>query len=59
MEYPGYGLYQSESANCDTLLENSQLILIFILTTLGYDANDLILMGRSMGSGPATHLAAL
>ena len=59
MEYPGYGLFQGEPANCDTITQNSQLIFKFLTSEIGYDPSDLILMGRSMGSGPATLLASL
>jgi pimeloyl-ACP methyl ester carboxylesterase len=59
MEYPGYGLYQTETPNCDTIAENSELVYNFLIESLGYDPCDILLMGRSMGSGPATHLASI
>jgi len=59
MEYPCYGLYLSDSpASCDLLLSNAQLVLSFLTTDLGYDPSDILLFGRSIGSGPATFLAA-
>ena len=36
MEYPGYGLYQSETPNCDTILDNSELVYKFLIENLDY-----------------------
>jgi fermentation-respiration switch protein FrsA (DUF1100 family) len=59
MEYPGYGLCQEvEAPNCDVLLENAQLLLDFLMNTLEYSPSDILLFGRSMGTGLATHLAS-
>ena len=57
VEYPGYGIYKSESADAETLMINAQLVMQFLIHVHGYNAKDIILIGRSMGSGPACALA--
>jgi fermentation-respiration switch protein FrsA (DUF1100 family) len=59
MEFPGYGLFKSEVASCDNLTESANTVFRFVLHTMNYQAKDVILIGRSMGSGPACHLASV
>lgn len=58
VEYPGYGIYRSESPDAETIKLDSELVLQFLVRQLNYDLKDVILMGRSMGSGPTCALAA-
>jgi len=58
VEYPGYGVYKSESPDAETIKLDSELVLQFLIRHLKYDIKDVILMGRSMGSGPTCALAA-
>lgn len=58
VEYPGYGLYQQESSSAETIMQNADLVLEFLTQQIGYSNQDIILVGRSMGSGPATYLAS-
>jgi len=57
MEYPGYGIYKTESADAGTILLNANLVMQFLIEHMKYDPRDIILLGRSMGSGPACALA--
>jgi len=57
VEYPGYGLYEGE-ANAKTIIEDAEIIFDFLTAEVGIEPEKIILMGRSIGSGPATHLAA-
>ena len=57
VEYPGYGIYRTESADAETILTNSHLVMQFLIKRLRYSAKDIVLMGRSMGSGPCCALA--
>ena len=57
VEYPGYGVYKSEQADAETLMINAQLIMQYLLHVQGYNQKDIILIGRSMGSGPCCALA--
>jgi fermentation-respiration switch protein FrsA (DUF1100 family) len=59
VEYPGYGIYRNEEADSETIQLNAQIVYDFVTQSLKYDSKDLILFGRSMGSGPACHLASL
>mmetsp|Transcript_30755 Transcript_30755/g.27956 ORF Transcript_30755/g.27956 Transcript_30755/m.27956 type:complete len:222 (+) Transcript_30755:33-698(+) len=57
VEYPGYSLYIGKP-NANTILEDSEYVFNFITDEIGILPQDVILFGRSIGSGPATHLAA-
>jgi hypothetical protein len=59
MEYPGYGIYTNEDPDCETIQHNAQVVFDFVTLNLKYDAKDVILFGRSMGSGPACYLASI
>lgn len=58
VEYPGYGVYKTEGPDAETIRLDSELVFQFLLRNLKYDFKDIILMGRSMGSGPVCALAA-
>jgi pimeloyl-ACP methyl ester carboxylesterase len=57
VEYPGYGMYQGTSSDTG-ILEDSEALYDFLVTKLRIDPQDLILFGRSIGSGPAAYLAS-
>ena len=57
MEYPGYGIYRSEQADAETLMINAELVMQYLTEVQKYSPKDIILIGRSMGSGPACQLA--
>lgn len=59
VEYPGYGIYRNEEADADTITVNAHTVMDFVIQHLGYDSSDIILFGRSMGSGPASYLASV
>ena len=56
VEYPGYGIYSGE-CNEDRVNQDALNVFSFLLTT-GIEASDIILFGRSIGSGPACYLAS-
>jgi pimeloyl-ACP methyl ester carboxylesterase len=58
MEYPGYGVYKHSSPNAFRLLEDAEAVLEYLIKKVGYDSKNIILFGRSIGSGAATHLAS-
>lgn len=58
VEFPGYGVYKTEPSDADIVKLDSELVLQFLVRHLKYDLKDIILMGRSMGSGPSCALAA-
>ena len=58
MEYPNYGIYSCKnSANAETILNDADIVFKFINEVLNINENNIILMGRCIGSGPATYLA--
>jgi fermentation-respiration switch protein FrsA (DUF1100 family) len=56
-EYPGYGLYKGK-ARCKNILEDSLVVLNFVQNCLGVQKEDIIIIGRSIGTGPACSLAS-
>ena len=58
MEYPNYGIYSCKnSANAETILNDADIVFKFINEVQNINENNIILMGRCIGSGPATYLA--
>ena len=57
MEYPGYGIYKG-NPNAEAILEDGELVFNFLTKILSIPSSDLIIFGRSIGSGPATYMAA-
>jgi len=56
VEYPGYGLYRGHP-NSDQILADADSVYEFIRKKLNVPPKDIILFGRSIGSGPACYLA--
>ncbi len=57
MEYQGYGVY-SGKASAGGILQDAEILFQYIVRALGFSPTDLILFGRSIGSGPASYLAS-
>jgi len=57
MEYPGYGLYIGEPS-ADKILQDAEILFDFIVSQAGILPQNIMLFGRSIGSGPATYLAS-
>jgi len=58
MEYPGYGTYADNgSASAEKVTEDAEYVYKFCIHDMGIDESDIIVFGRSMGSGPACFLA--
>lgn len=55
IEYPGYGIYEGECSE-DRIYQDAYNIFSF-LTSTGVEPSDIIVFGRSIGSGPACFLA--
>lgn len=58
VEYPGYGLYKDVEANEENILKDSESVLEYVKTGLKIALEDVIILGRSIGSGPSIHLAS-
>ena len=59
VEYPGYGLYKSCKKKKKKMKEDAEIIFDYLTKIIKINENDIILFGRSMGSGPATYLASV
>ncbi len=57
MEYEGYGLYEGKTT-AEGILQDCELLFQYVINVIGYAPTDVILFGRSIGSGPASYLAA-
>lgn len=58
MEFPGYGLYQGNgSASEEKIKEDAEYLYKYCIYDMGINESDIIVFGRSMGSGPAAWLA--
>jgi abhydrolase domain-containing protein 17 len=56
MEYPGYGLYKGKSTE-DAILSDSETLYKFVREEFKYNGKDILIFGRSIGTGPATYIA--
>lgn len=57
IEYPGYGIYPG-SPSAEAILEDALTVWEYLTLQMGLSNKDIILFGRSLGTGPATELAA-
>lgn len=57
VEYPGYGIC-SGSPSEETVLADAESVIRFVQERLNVPLNRVIVMGRSIGGGPAIHLAS-
>ena len=57
MEYPGYSIYYSEKS-AERIEEDSLILFDFLTNECKIDKKDIIVCGRSIGTGPATYLAS-
>ena len=59
VEYPGYGLYKGHQTNELQMQEDCEAVYDYLTTVCGVDEQNIILWGRSLGSGPCSYLASL
>ena len=57
IEYPGYSIYKGETSE-ESILADIEPVWNFVVNILKFERQDLLVMGRSIGSGPATHFAS-
>eukprot|EP01017_Pseudomicrothorax_dubius_P003603 TRINITY_DN10552_c0_g1_i1.p1 TRINITY_DN10552_c0_g1~~TRINITY_DN10552_c0_g1_i1.p1 ORF type:complete len:370 (+),score=40.39 TRINITY_DN10552_c0_g1_i1:3-1112(+) len=57
VEYPGYGIYAGEPSE-EGILSDAEAVLAYFISAKGYAVQNVFLVGRSMGSGSAVHLAS-
>lgn len=59
VEYPQYGLYEGRECNEENILNDIEGVLTYCINTLGFEQKHIIVVGRSIGSGPACHIASM
>ena len=57
MEYEGYGVYEGKST-AKGIIRDCQLLFYYVTSVMKYPSDDIIVFGRSIGSGPASYLAS-
>lgn len=57
VEYPGYGVYKGK-CSAERVTEDAQNVFGYLVDCMGLRPKDIIVFGRSIGTGPATWLAA-
>jgi esterase/lipase len=58
VEYPGYGIYHGDSPTSDKIIADAEIVYKFLTKELFWKEHDIIVCGRSIGSGPACYLAS-
>ena len=58
VEYPGYGINRSEKASAGRVLRDTHAVYDYMVSHAGYDPNNIVMFGRSIGSGVAADVAA-
>ena len=62
VEYPGYGIYKyQDTTNCNRakqIQEDAVIVYEFLRDVCKVKENNLMISGRSIGSGPACHLGS-
>lgn len=59
VEYPTYGLYEdAPPLGEEAIFEDAEIVYRFLLERVGVKQEQIIVFGRSIGSGPACHLAS-
>lgn len=56
-EYPGYGIYKG-SSTCNHILSDSMIVYKFLHQGLKLNPGNVCIVGRSIGTGPASWLAS-
>jgi len=59
IEYPGYGLYKTSKPNEQQIKEDAQIVYEYLTKCVGIREQDIILFGRSMGTGPTSYLSTI
>ena len=57
VEFPGYGIYPGSPCS-KNILEDANTVFDYLVNNVGWKSKDIILFGRSLGTGPATELAS-
>ena len=56
-EYPGYGMCFKQQKSSKEITKRARRLFDFLTNDFGYSQSDIIIFGRSLGSGPAIQVA--
>jgi len=56
VEYPGYGICHGKTDEAG-IMAHAEAAMLFVMDTLGWSADNIIIFGRSIGTAPAVALA--
>ncbi|KAM3132690.1 hypothetical protein pb186bvf_015235 [Paramecium bursaria] len=56
VEYPGYGIYKDYETSDELIQEDSLYVFEYVRRKYDLEENDIVVFGRSLGSGPACFL---
>jgi pimeloyl-ACP methyl ester carboxylesterase len=59
VEYPGYGLYKTSKPSENQIKEDAVIVYDYLTKCVGIKESDIILFGRSMGTGPSSYLSTI
>lgn len=57
IEYPGYSIYK-ETKDSNMILNDALTVFDYLINVLQADNNNIFILGRSIGSGPALYLSS-
>lgn len=57
MEYQGYGIYPGK-ASAISIVEDGEILISYLKNVLHFQYSDIIVFGRSVGSGPSCYFAS-
>ena len=58
VEYPGYGIYEGEFPSADLIIKDAEFVYKYLTKDLNWKESDIIVCGRSIGSGPACYISS-
>lgn len=58
MEYPGYGAYQGKPCE-EQIFQDAEIVYDFLTKKLEIEEDNITVMGRSLGTGPATYISSI
>lgn len=57
MEYPGYSVYKATEISEETIIKDSEMVISYLINKCKASLDRMILVGRSLGTGPACYIA--
>ena len=57
VEYPGYGIYKGKAKE-EIIFEDALTVYDYVVGDMKYPESNILIVGRSIGSGPAVYLAS-